>query len=84
MAADATSLDVDAGQVIQIMLQFMKENGLSSSMKVLQEETGVFLNTSEDSNLLRSRIISGQWDLVLKVRTCFVHACLRIGDFYSC
>ena len=64
----AATLNVDAGQIVQLMLQFMRENGLRASMKALQDETGVYLNTVDDPALLKQRILAGHWDLVLQVR----------------
>ena len=64
----SATLNVDAGQIVQLMLQFMKENGLVTSMKALQDETGVYLNTVDDPSLLEKRILAGKWDLVLQVR----------------
>lgn len=66
----AATLNVDAGQIVQLMLQFMRENGLRASLKALQDETGVYLNTVDDPALLKQRILAGHWDLVLQVRWC--------------
>ena len=41
------SVSVEAADVVKLMLQFMKENGLTESARALQEETGVTLNTVE-------------------------------------
>lgn len=48
------------------MLQFMKENGLTESMKSLQTESGVALNIVDDVQTFMSNIRYGRWDAVLQ------------------
>lgn len=58
-------MEIDSKDVIRLMLQFMQENNLSESMKALQTETGVALNTVESVESFTTDIISGKWDAVL-------------------
>lgn len=57
--------EVDAGDVVRLMLQFMKEQKLTHSFQTLQEESGVFLNTVESLEGFRSDMKYGRWDTVL-------------------
>jgi WD40 repeat-containing protein SMU1 len=59
-------INVDAGDVIQLMLQFCKENALTRTVQTLQEESQITLNIVEDMNLFTSDILAGRWDAVLK------------------
>ena len=52
--------------VIRVVLQFLKENSLHSTFDALVQETGVHLNTVENTSLLSSAIRAGEWDLVLR------------------
>jgi WD40 repeat-containing protein SMU1 len=60
-----TSLEIDSKDVIRLMLQFMKENNLSNSMRELQLETDVTLNTVDNLEAFVSDIQKGHWDSVM-------------------
>jgi len=47
------------------MLQYMKENNLSTSMRALQTETGVSMNTVDNLEVFTRDIRMGHWDTVL-------------------
>ena len=59
-------VDVDAKDVIRLILQYLKENHLSASFAALQQETGISLNTVENTELFLSDIQFGRWDRVLQ------------------
>lgn len=40
-------LEVDAQDVVRLMLQFCKENGLKESLRVLQSESQVFASPAQ-------------------------------------
>ncbi|RKP18848.1 WD40 repeat-like protein, partial [Rozella allomycis CSF55] len=52
--------------VVRLILQFLKENNLSNSFSVLQEESQVSLNTVDDPEMFKSNIIEGNWDKVFE------------------
>jgi len=41
----SSSLEIESMDVIRVVLQFLKENNLTESMRTLQKESGVTLNT---------------------------------------
>ncbi|KAL0477922.1 WD40 repeat-containing protein SMU1 [Acrasis kona] len=59
-------INVDAQDVIHLMLQFCKENKLKSTFKALQEETNTHLNIVDDKQLFIRNIMDGKWDIVLE------------------
>eukprot|EP00877_Chromochloris_zofingiensis_P003278 jgi/Chrzof1/12951/Cz07g13200.t1 len=59
------SLEIEATDVIKIILQFFKENGLSDSFNILQNECQVSLNTVDSVETFVSDITNGRWDVLL-------------------
>lgn len=59
------SLEIDSRDVIRLMLQFMKENNMTNSMRELQIESDVTLNTVDNLESFTSDIQKGHWDSVL-------------------
>ncbi|GLI61723.1 hypothetical protein VaNZ11_004147 [Volvox africanus] len=59
------SLEIEATDVIKIILQFCKENGLTESFNALQNECQVSLNTVDSAENFVSDINNGRWDAVL-------------------
>ena len=44
----AASCEVEATDVVRVVLQFLKENGLTNAMLALQDESQVALNTVDN------------------------------------
>jgi WD40 repeat-containing protein SMU1 len=59
------SLSIAAEDVMKVMLQYLKENNLMRSFEVLQEESGVSLNTVESQEGFAKSVQQGKWDVVL-------------------
>mmetsp|Transcript_1804 Transcript_1804/g.4015 ORF Transcript_1804/g.4015 Transcript_1804/m.4015 type:complete len:513 (-) Transcript_1804:508-2046(-) len=59
------SLEIEATDVIKIILQFCKENGLNESFNTIQNECQVSLNTVDSLENFVSDINAGRWDVVL-------------------
>eukprot|EP00808_Paulinella_micropora_P025177 g71418.t1 len=61
------ALEVDSQDVIKLVSQFLKENGLHQTLRTLQEESQVQLNTVDDESKFTQDILRGHWDAVLEV-----------------
>jgi len=59
------SIEIESGDVIKLMLQFCRENGLTNSLMAMQAETGVTLNSVDSVEALLTDIREGRWDKVL-------------------
>ena len=57
--------EIEAKDVVKIVLQFLKESELTSTFESLQKESGVTLNTVDDADEFLGRIKEGKWDQVL-------------------
>eukprot|EP01036_Dinobryon_divergens_P047571 gene47571-63780_t len=58
-------MEVDSQDAIRLILQFLKENNLTNSMRALQSEANVSLNTVDNLEAFVSDIHNGRWDAVL-------------------
>lgn len=47
------------------MLQFLRENNLTTSLHALQSESGVSLNTVQSIDSFTADVLAGRWELVL-------------------
>lgn len=59
-------LEVEAPDIIRLMLQFCAENNLNRTLQVLQEESHVSLNTVDSLDVFTTDISNGNWDSVLR------------------
>jgi len=60
-----TTVEIENSDVIKLILQFLKENNLMKTMKCLQQEADVSLNTVDHLDTFIADITHGRWDLVL-------------------
>ena len=58
-------VEVEAGDVIKIILQFCKENNLAESYTAIQKECQTSLNTVDNIEAFGSDINNGRWNVVL-------------------
>lgn len=59
------ALEIEARDVIKIVLQFCKENSLTQTFQTLQQECQVSLNTVDSTETFAGDIEAGRWDAVL-------------------
>uniref|UniRef100_A0A803KNC6 WD40 repeat-containing protein SMU1 n=1 Tax=Chenopodium quinoa TaxID=63459 RepID=A0A803KNC6_CHEQI len=60
-----STLEIEARDVIKIVLQFCKENSLNQTFQTLQSECQVSLNTVDSHETFIADVNSGRWDAVL-------------------
>jgi WD40 repeat-containing protein SMU1 len=77
------ALDVEASDVIRLVLQFCKENGLTNSFAALSSETQVSLNTVDSVDLFLRDVQDGRWDLVLPQVTHMRLPKRKLEDLYE-
>eukprot|EP00775_Hariotina_reticulata_P011843 gene11843-11987_t len=59
------SLEIEATDVIKVILQFCKENGLTDSFNAIQNECQVSLNTVDSIESFVADVNAGRWDALL-------------------
>jgi hypothetical protein len=60
-------VEVAAADVVKVVAQFLKENQLTESLRALQEEAQVALNTVDDVEAFVGDVQQGRWDTVMQV-----------------
>ncbi|KAG8465705.1 hypothetical protein KFE25_003012 [Diacronema lutheri] len=61
------AMGVEGADIVRVLLQFLQENGLTSTYAALQEEAQVSLNAVESVDAFARDVREGRWDAVLQV-----------------
>ena len=77
------SLEINPQEIIKLMLQYLKENGLTKSFMTLQEESKVALNIVDHIDEFSADILQGRWDAVLKVVKTLRLPAEKVMDLYE-
>jgi WD40 repeat-containing protein SMU1 len=60
------SIEINSIDVVKMISQFMKENNMMNTLKCLEQESGIKLNTVDSIEDFKNNILRGKWDLVLQ------------------
>eukprot|EP00741_Cyanophora_paradoxa_P005131 tig00000863_g4973.t1 len=83
MSSGGTAIEVEAGDVIRLVLQFLKESGLKETFRSLQEESQVSLNVVDSIDNFMSDIQNGAWDSVLREVASLKLPEVKLMDLYE-
>jgi WD40 repeat-containing protein SMU1 len=76
-------IQIEASDVIRLILQFLCENGLFRTLEILREESGVTLNTLSDPSILTDAIREGRWDSVMSTLSTISLPPTHLFDLYE-
>jgi WD40 repeat-containing protein SMU1 len=77
------SVEIDGTDVVKLVMQFLKENSLTSSLQALQEETQVTLNSVDSVDRFLEDVQEGRWDAVMSVVSTLKLPFALLADIYE-
>ncbi|RKP09127.1 WD40 repeat-containing protein SMU1-like protein [Thamnocephalis sphaerospora] len=77
------SLEIESADVIRLIQQFLKENKLTGTLRALQDETSIALNTVDSVEDFVNDVKQGRWDLVLRTVSQLTLPPSKLYDLYE-
>ncbi|KAJ3107204.1 Serine/threonine-protein kinase smu1 [Phlyctochytrium planicorne] len=76
-------MEIEASDVIRLVLQFCKENNLHRTFETLQDESNVHLNAVDSLDIFVSNVNDGKWDHVLRAISHVTIPTKKLVDLYE-
>ncbi len=77
------SVEVKSSDVVKLILQYLRENNLAKSLRALEEETNITMNTVESKEDFFSKITEGKWEEVLRSTSKLSFPEAKLMDLYE-
>ncbi|KAI7887019.1 WD40 repeat-like protein [Lichtheimia hyalospora FSU 10163] len=74
---------VNNDDATRLIMQFLRENNLTKTLQVLQDETATTFNTIDDKDAFIDDIVEGKWDAVLRILGDMKIAPEHLFDLYE-
>ena len=79
----SASRELEATDVVRVVLQFLQENSLTRTMQTLQDESQVALNTVESVDAFVNDVVQGNWESVMPTLKTLKLPSVLLADVYE-
>lgn len=76
-------MEIEATDVVRVVLQFLKEHSLTRSLQALQEESQVALNTVDSTEAFVADVQNGRWEAVMPAIATMQLPAPLLADLYE-